>query len=74
MTVYMAVTADEYELPLAIADSVSELAGMMHLTTNCVRHRLRDNTWQRSRRRDMTRVIRIDIEEDDHAQASIEKG
>lgn len=28
---YMAVTKDKYELPIAVADSVSELAEMVHV-------------------------------------------
>ena len=33
---YMAVTKDEYELPIAVADSVSELAKMMNMKTTTI--------------------------------------
>lgn len=37
MTVYMEVTLDEYELPVAIADSVIELAKMRNTTANTIK-------------------------------------
>ena len=33
-TIYMKITTDEYELPLAIADSIGELAKMLGVTKN----------------------------------------
>lgn len=34
MIIYMCVTSDKYELPIAIADTASELARIMDTTTN----------------------------------------
>lgn len=35
-TIYMEVTKDKYELPLAVAGSVSELARMLGITANAI--------------------------------------
>ena len=40
MYVYMAVTADEYELPVAIADTIVALAKMMNTTDTAIRSSL----------------------------------
>lgn len=37
MTLYMRVTSDKYELPIAVADSKKELAEMQGLTPSTVR-------------------------------------
>lgn len=37
MTLYMRVTSDKYELPIAVADSKRELAEMQGLTPSTVR-------------------------------------
>ena len=50
MTFYIAVTQDEYELPVAVAESVSELARMMGTSVNAI------NSWlSKSKRRHMKR-------------------
>lgn len=36
MTVYMKVTKDEYELPVAVADSVSMLAQMLGISKSTI--------------------------------------
>lgn len=36
MNIWMKVTRDKYQLPLAVADSASELARMCDTTPNCV--------------------------------------
>lgn len=36
MSLYLATTHDEYELPVAVADSPSELAMMLGTTANCI--------------------------------------
>lgn len=36
MTVYMAVTPDKYELPIAVGDDAHELARMLGITTQSV--------------------------------------
>lgn len=40
MYVYMAVTVDEYELPVAIADTIVALAKMMNTTDTAIRSSL----------------------------------
>ena len=37
MTVYMAVTADKFELPVAVADTAEELAQMLGVKAQSVR-------------------------------------
>ncbi len=37
MTLYVRVTDDKYELPMAVADSVNELAEMTGTTANVIR-------------------------------------
>lgn len=39
-TVYMKVTMDEFELPVAVADSVAELAKMVGVKPNAIYHAL----------------------------------
>ena len=36
MTIYMQVTSDKYELPVAVADSVKELAEHEHITISAI--------------------------------------
>ena len=36
MVIWMKVTKDKYELPIAIADSVGELARVVGTTANCI--------------------------------------
>ena len=36
MSLYVATTHDKYELPVAVADSPSELAMMLGTTANCI--------------------------------------
>lgn len=36
MTVFMAVTMDKYELPIAVADTRKELANMLHVTPRTI--------------------------------------
>ena len=40
MTVYMAVTADKFELPVAVADTAEELAQMLGVKAQSVRVRV----------------------------------
>ena len=35
--VYMMVTKDEYELPIAIADTAKELSEIIHVSSNAIR-------------------------------------
>ena len=66
MRVYLAVTADKYELPLAIADSADELGQILG--------RSRNDIWVTISRKNVSvgkinghhyRIIRVDIDEED---------
>ena len=49
MAIWMKVTKDEYELPIAVADSAGELARMLNVTANSimsgVSHMKHDGIW-----------------------------
>lgn len=47
MTLYMKVTRDKYELPVAVADSKSELACMVGVAPSSVCHAL-ERGWKKS--------------------------
>ena len=47
MTIFMKVTRDEYELPVAVADSKSELAHMVGVDPSSVWHALHRG-WKKS--------------------------
>lgn len=56
---YMKVTDDEYELPIAVAGSVSELARMLEMKPTTISHLLsvaKKNGWKST-------YVRIEIEE-----------
>ena len=43
MTLWLAVTTDEYELPIAVADSVIELAKMVGVSENAIYQTVRNH-------------------------------
>ena len=49
MAIWMKVTKDEYELPIAVADTAGELAMMLNVTVNSIMsgisHMKHDGTW-----------------------------
>lgn len=58
--VYMAITLDRLELPIAVADTVKELEEIMGLSKNTVwrvMSRAKHNNWR-------CKYIRVDLEED----------
>ena len=57
-TVYMKVTKDEYELPVAIADSIAELAKMLGVT----RQHIYDSMRHTKQRGHKTPYIKVEIE------------
>ena len=64
MKVYMEVTQDEYELPLAIADSPAELARMCGVNPNAVSSAI--SHWKSGKHpRSRFIVVKIDEEDDD---------
>lgn len=61
MKVYMAVTADEYELPVVVVDSPAELAEIYGMTKDSVLSALTRG----SRRKNIKeKFIRLEIDED----------
>lgn len=62
MTLYMKVSKDKYELPLAIADNAQELASMCGVTVGTIFSQIsRSKTGRRSP------YHKVEIEEDDDA-------
>lgn len=59
---YMAVTPDKYQLPLAVADSVQQLARMVGVTTNSIYSAISHGESMNWKKRRYLR-IRIDEEE-----------
>ena len=58
MTIFMKVTRDEYELPVAVADSKSELAHMVGVTPSSIWHSL-ERGWQKST------YVAVEVSDDD---------
>lgn len=58
MTIFMKVTHDEYELPVAVADSKSELAHMVGVTPSSVWHAL-ERGWKKST------YVAVEVEDED---------
>lgn len=58
INVYMLTTADKYELPLAVADSIFELARMTGITYETIRQGL-----DRSRRGKKSKWVMVQIDE-----------
>ena len=63
MKLYMAVTADEYELPLCVEDSTTGLATWLGITTNAVLAACTPRRMGRNRRKCGYRIIRVETEE-----------
>lgn len=42
MKLFLEVTKDEYELPVAVAGSAAELARMLGVSTSCICHSIND--------------------------------
>lgn len=59
---YMAVTPDEYQLPLAVADSVQQLAWMVGVTSNSIYSAISHGESRNWKKRRYVR-IRVDEEE-----------
>lgn len=61
--IWLAVTPDEYELPIAVADSAGSLARILKVPE----YRVRNNwTNRRSGKNNGQKIIRIEIEQEDH--------
>lgn len=57
--IYMEVTQDEYELPVAIASTSTELAKLCKTTPNAIRQGLH----RRQNPKRWSRFVRVDVEE-----------
>ena len=66
MRVYMAVTQDEYSLPIAIADSAYMLACMMGVREATIQEALTPKRIAKTKR---IKYVRVDIDEEDDADA-----
>lgn len=60
--IYMEVTQDEYELPVAIASTSSELAKLCQTTPNAIRQGLH----RRKNPKRWSRFVRVDVEENEN--------
>lgn len=62
--VYLCVTNDEFELPIAVADSASELARMLHVDITGVIHAT-SRTSKRKPKQSKYKLVWIDESEDE---------
>ena len=62
MFVYLMVSKDKYELPVAVADSVQELSDMVGSSVNTIRSGI---CHQKAGRIKKSRFICVDVEDDD---------
>lgn len=66
MKVYMIVTADEYELPLAVRDTVGEIADLLGRLVGDVRVSMsRKNVSSTTYNGHRYKIIRVNIDEED---------
>ena len=63
MKLYMAVTPDQYELPLCVQDSPGELAEALGITINAVRTSCAPSKASTSGTKRGYRIIRVDVNE-----------
>ena len=59
MTIFMRVTDDEFELPVAVADSKSELARLVGVDPSSVWHALHHG-WKKSS------YVAVEVDDDEH--------
>ena len=66
MRVYMSVTADEYELPLAVRDTVVEIASLLGQFVGDVRSMIsRKNASRYTYNGHKYKIVKVDIDEED---------
>lgn len=61
MTVYMEVTRDKYELPIAVANTVYELANMTNTSVNAIR----SNICHAKKKGYKCKYVKVEVEECD---------
>lgn len=64
-TLIMAVTADKYELPLAVADTLAEMGQYLGLSESAVSHAISRANVTQKRKLGRCKIIRVDIDEED---------
>lgn len=64
MTLYMAVTADAYELPLIVEEKAADLAKRLGLKSNQISTACTDRRKNHSGKRRGYRIVRLEVEED----------
>jgi hypothetical protein len=60
MKVYMAVTKDRFQLPVAVADSAAELAELVGVCVNTVFH----GAWRSEHMDKVGKYLRVEIDEE----------
>lgn len=63
MTLFMAVTSDEYELPIAVATSAAELGRMCGVKANTVHHMI----YMEKHDICKSRYKKVEVDDDDEA-------
>ena len=61
MNIWLKVTADEYEFPLAIADSAEQLGNIVGVSKNCIY----SSVSHANRLGYRSQYVKVEIEEDD---------
>lgn len=59
MTLYIKTTDDEYELPVAVGESVADLARQLHVSTSVISHGI-NNTSKGIYKHSVYRKVEID--------------
>ena len=68
MTLWMEVTRDEYELPIAVSTSVKELAELRKTTPGAIRsamNKYKKRMETNKKKKPLCRYVKVEIEEDD---------
>lgn len=61
--VYMMVSRDKYELPMAVADTLKELGGILGVSHTSISHQIRRQEAGTMKRR--SKYVKVMIEEDE---------
>lgn len=61
MTLWMAVTADKYELPITVADTGLELGRMLGISSSAITHAMQRGYGKRAKQR----YLKIEVQEEE---------
>jgi ribosomal protein L7Ae-like RNA K-turn-binding protein len=61
MTLWMAVTADKYELPIAVADTGLELGRMLGISSSAITHAMKRGYGKRHTQR----YLKVELQEEE---------